>query len=200
MVGKVIASKNSRELVPPISSFLKINDMLTLLGLRGGRKMEIGHKVWENITPEEPNIVVEYEYPTYEDIEDGPKEVRIKVLREGMIGFGLSEEDVIISYVPITCNECHRTYLLPTHMEKVATYEREMGPEYQWLVTYEGECPVCKRNNIEVEIEAFEYPPGNIGAINVIRLEGARFPNKLEIDSKINELLIKELIKGELGL
>jgi len=145
---------------------------------------------WEKVVPNVPNIIIEYSYKandsfTPDEEEKIGRDVIYEVNGEGNLVFPPSVLGGRLenAYVPITCTKCYRTYLLPVNVERIALEDREMEPEYLLAITYEGECPLCG-NTLELEIEAYEYPLGIINTINVITLEGARFPTEGEVNSK----------------
>lgn len=142
--------------------------------------------LWNKVEPDTINILIEYEYSEWDDLINNKVYKRgINIIREDGGSFSLSVLGGVplIALVPITCDKCGRTFFLPAHIEDVGGDIREMGPETIWAVTYQGGCPKCGYP-ISLDIELYEYPMGLVGAVNVLEMEGCRFPSQIEVNSK----------------
>ena len=80
----------------------------------------------------------------------------------------------------VTCKKCGKDIPVELGIECVGSYERKMGPELEYQGVYEGKCVHCD-SEIDVEIEAWEYPEGTVETYNV-KLIGALKVEEPEFD------------------
>lgn len=72
----------------------------------------------------------------------------------------------------ISCDECEEIIEVFVELEEVSYYEREMGCEYQYEGNADYICPKCQ-NDISINIEAWEYPKGDLSEEPEIKISGA---------------------------
>lgn len=82
----------------------------------------------------------------------------------------------------VKCSICGAENMLDMEMECVSSYERKMGPELEYLATFDGICSECGED-ITAQVEAWEYPEGFIETYEVT-VEGAE---KIEDPVFVNE-------------
>ncbi|NJE02343.1 hypothetical protein [Thermococcus sp. JdF3] len=77
--------------------------------------------------------------------------------------------------VPVQCLRCGKTFDATAWItDEQVTENREMGPEKQMVIQYEGQCPHCG-HPVFFEIYMWEYPPGWIETIDVDSSQGVKF-------------------------
>jgi hypothetical protein len=79
---------------------------------------------------------------------------------------GKEAEMKLIQPYNVKCEQCGTVIDLDIDMECMSSYERNMGPELEYLGTFDGTCPECG-SDITVQIEAWEYPEGALEGYNV---------------------------------
>ncbi|NJE60608.1 hypothetical protein E3E51_02390 [Thermococcus sp. 21S7] len=77
--------------------------------------------------------------------------------------------------VPVKCLKCGNTFEVDAWIADEQTTEiKDMGPEVQRIIEYDGECPKCG-NHLYFEIYSWEYPPGFLEEIEIDHKEGIDF-------------------------
>lgn len=88
-------------------------------------------------------------------LEDGPR----KVGPSDTIGMLYEAPEVIAGYLEIRCTNCDTVQLAYGDFQRVATYERNMGKEYQYITHHWVECLKCE-SELDAKVEYHEYPRG----------------------------------------
>lgn len=148
-------------------------------------------ELWNNITPNILNIIMEYMYSEWDDALQERIYLKKQSIIKGEVGYAEIEDEEIEAMVPLTCDNCGETFFLPVLMEVVGY---ESGGEKIWAIVHQDTCPYCE-NTIDLDIEAYQEPTGWFSVVNINWIKGGHFPTEQEIKSKINKT--KSLLKKQ---
>lgn len=88
---------------------------------------------------------------------------------------------------PITlrCNNCKECFDVELDFDCVSTDERDMGLECDYEGIFDGQCPQCGKD-IYIQIEAYEYPRGDINEFGEQVVDGAVIESEIQLDAEID--------------
>ena len=90
----------------------------------------------------------------------------------------------------IECKKCHSRYEIDINMfektDSLYDEEKSMGRETHHIWQYEAKCKICNNNDINVVVEAWEYPEGAIDSESSDESEGCTIIKESKLEAQID--------------
>lgn len=98
------------------------------------------------------------------------------------------DADLIAGSLPVICEKCGMPHILEGDIEPVASEDRPMGTETTYCLSLYGKCPACGAE-MEARVIIWEYPPGEINAIDLEENINCRYNDIGGLEHMINEII-----------
>ena len=100
----------------------------------------------------------------------------------------IMDTDLIAGFLPVICEKCGMPHILEGDIEPVASEGRPMGTETAYCLSLYGKCPTCGAE-MEAKVVIWEYPPGEINAIDLEENINCRYNDIGGLEHMINKII-----------